>query len=381
MATSEDRPWPPARTPTWPLTRDSGRPRMAADRSSTWRACWFGGIVRRLVVALASLLVVGLAPAESGAYASALSSRCAWDVPSSGFNPFTATAEQLAAEGDFPARPPAGTKAETDWVGYANAYLVGRVPTCIGGTPNPQGVSNTFNKLGGWGVHNQAFTDTDAIFYVPTTVTGADGAAASYWAGINLATNCPILNGACVDPLIQGGVNTEVGVSGYAPCHLWWEVWPYNGEIDFQAPGTADCQYGDSIYAHATFTSSGAMSVHVVDETPPHYSSNYSPPGLGALVAAGTCDGTCENDGHAERVAEWDRKPNDLAHWSTPPWTDGIEFAESRAAAATGGWKYYNQLSNYTINMVDEAGTVIATPFPTGLGTVGDGPTYWLHPN
>jgi hypothetical protein len=164
---------------------------------------------------------------------------------------------------------------------------------------------------------------------------------------------------------------------------MWWEVYPFTNEMDFNGGTVQDCWPYDTIYFHATLSTTGNIAIHVVNEA--QNTSYYGPTTAYSGDPQGTlsvlCGGQCRPDGHAEVMAEaiGSTQGFGLVHWSIPPWTNGVEFTERRGASPATGWKYFNQLSNYTNNIAVVGGHTLATPFPSGLGSLGDSPVWWVY--
>jgi Peptidase A4 family len=257
-------------------------------------------------------------------------------TPAPGFDPTTATAEQLQAN-NFPPRPadPADTEAMTAWTSYVTGPI-DRTSTCADliksdSTSVPQATAaattrvNTANWSGNV-ANDRRFVDADASWVLPTD-RDTDHVArhSSQWVGIGGTTG---QNGS---RLIQAGTAADVtnGVTKYC---LFIE--------DAQLTGRRCLQNvvhpGDHIYVHVHEVS-GTGSFHVVD-TQARIDRTFTidDPAVGANAESA--------EWILERPLVGGRFP-ELAH------TDPVTFTGARGAGPGSGFTGLSSLGHYFIVM------------------------------
>jgi hypothetical protein len=275
---------------------------------------------------------------------------CSTAVPTPGFDPFTASDEELASENDFPPQPRDPAMA-AQWTQYANKYLAGEIRSCVnsgainwpfpGDSPIKHGTlycSFSDACWSGYVVHDHSYTDADGSF-LANSVSGTTGDYSSHWIGVGEA-------GTNTHPIWQAGVDVKK-VSGGSACVLWTEAYPLATEwLDDVGQY---CYPNDSIYIHVT-VSSHTGTFHVVDfNTLVDYYDT-------TTVSTGTIDG------HAEMITERVQSSY-LANFGTE------YFDSTRAYSAATGWKTTDLLSNYTYVADNASGQMLMYPWVNSGGT------------
>lgn len=204
-------------------------------------------------------------------------------------------------------------------------------------------------------------------------------------AGVNLANGAGCVAGHCTDPLVQGGALVNADNGQFADiCRLVWEAYPLNGATYYGA-NQQGCTLGDNIFAHVASTSAG-MSWHIVDD-----GASGGAPSNFSCSSAGACNPpnnvATAPDGHVQFKGE--NQPPDAAHGlletSIPNFGDEY-FTTPKGYAAAVGWKYLNQMDNYTDWVVKFCGLSPCVPqvvktVPTGTDVFSGFTDQWLRAN
>lgn len=276
-----------------------------------------------------------------------------------GFDPLTATADQLQAYG-YPARPPAGTALYAAWQTMVSgpinwggaqscpASAAAAPATSVAGAravARPRLVHGGVSSLNwsGYIANQGAYTDAETYIEMPASVSGGSSTVAAMWAGVNVTGNSTY-------PILQTGLD----IWGDGLFRPWCEAAP-GGTYYF--PMTVSP--GDILFAHATLGSNGQGACHLVDVTQ-SVDLRY------AMNPGGTIDG------HAEFIVERPyagSPPNcyhlPLANYGTP----GAGEYFTAQVAAGGAWKLIGSAPHGYQYMHDAAGTLAS---PGAIDSSGD---------
>jgi Peptidase A4 family len=175
-------------------------------------------------------------------------------------------------------------------------------------------------------------------------VTAGLGGTSAHWVGVGLGNTADY-------PLVQAGETSPASGSPWA----WVETFYYGTQL-VSIP-VLTVHPGDILSVHVTFTTSGSVGAHIVDETTGGSSTRapQSYPGM-------------RPDGHAEVITE-DPNGGLLANFGK------VTFTGAQAYSATTGWEPLGDLSYYSYNLVQN-GSLLA--YPGLLDSAGNSFTnYW----
>ncbi|MCL6445729.1 MAG: hypothetical protein K6T83_20145 [Alicyclobacillus sp.] len=179
-------------------------------------------------------------------------------VPPPGFNPFTATNEELKQYG-FPARP---TNQE-DLQAWENAMVHAKyfnqdlTFTSSDETADIQDYSSNWSGKVDINDSTKDFSDVHATWVVPSVSgTSSDNAEDVQWIGFGGYYSYS--NG-----LLQCGLDQKQNSSGGFTNQLWLEIWPYE---TMQYINGAYVNSGDTLYVDMTY-SKGVFNGYLEDET------------------------------------------------------------------------------------------------------------------
>jgi hypothetical protein len=259
-------------------------------------------------------------------------------TPPHGFNPLTATAQQLAYYG-FPKRP-SGGNALAQWT-YAMSHATQYVPAGVNETlqgikfgisdqysPSWAGYDGLASANGG-----SLFYETDATFTQPTIQSCGCSGDVGIWTGIGGA-------GSSTE-IIQAGTLTQTQAASQPTYTAFYEDYPENPHA-VSAPSVSP---GDQIYVSVTY-SNGETTFYIENETTGAYHSY--------PVSTPYYDGSS-----ADWIVE---KPT--ASTYLPPFTPSVPF--------TGAWTMDSQsigdvggLTNLQKQFLTSNGLPTGTPLAT----------------
>jgi len=184
-------------------------------------------------------------------------------VPAAGFDPLSATDDQLTANG-LPPRPTNPTDLAT-WTRFVTGQVhqdsTGcgvQAPTAPDGTARPV-VSATGRASGFWGgnvVDSNIYEDAYGSWHVPKAGAPANADARSFsWVGIGSGSSSTNL-------LLQGGSASDYFAIGGAAYSLWWEWYPGHTSIDVDNL----VNYNDLVSVHVHFVPHSGY-VTITDQT------------------------------------------------------------------------------------------------------------------
>ncbi len=283
-------------------------------------------------------------------------------IPAKGFNPLTATAAQLNANG-YPIRPARADAHEyAQWRKFAVSYRPAR-SSCASLRDaahitrrltkrhgRPPAAASDLTNWSGYVAHNDTYTDAEAEWDLPgaTGVAGTDDFSSS-WVGIGLGESSSF-------PLMQAGSESDY-LDGTDQYYLWYEIWPQHSSSTVV---DTSVHPGDLVGAHVTVDNSSAgcdastcVFLHVWDTTT-GFNNDY------------VFGGDWSNDGHAEWIYE---RPCIVTFM--PAATCEIQyladaapqFTEAQAVIAGTHFFPLGDLADVTIDMTNCPGTqVIAQP-------------------
>jgi hypothetical protein len=317
------------------------------------------GAVLAMAVAPSSAAEAATSARGNTSAAAAASRACSKRVamrPAAHFNPQTASVAQLNAH-DFPPPPPTADKAAyATWERYVSMYLSGRAWESEPCTPDealqpsPGTPDSAANFWSGYVAHNASYTDVESSWVVP--VANGKGTS-SNWVGIGLGD-------AQGYPLVQAGEYTPANGDSYAFMEIATALSGIIPSPIYKVPGLTNIG-GHLLFVHVTFDYNGARSIHFVDEAT---GGNYHPTPPPLPLGGG------KPDGHAEVVTEdpgMEAQP--LADFRQ------VSFMFSQAASLQHGWQYFGETSEYSLEMTDKAGHVMARPDAVDLS--GDFSNFW----
>jgi hypothetical protein len=281
-------------------------------------------------------------------------------TPAAGFNPLTATAAQLSANG-YPDRPSSANADEVShWKSYVGAHREMKT-SCADQRRAPDGVVHGPDRLaagseslvGGSESHNwdgyvvpgTAYTDAEAGWSLPRAgpIANMDMYSSS-WVGLGSGN-------AQNQPLIQAGSESD-DIDGTSEDYLWYEVYPEGGAAHeltaAVAAGTAVGVHVGEIHGQTTgCTWPYCGGIHIWD-TSDNVNEMY------------TVGGNWSNNGQAEFIYE---RPcvTSLGSNCYPYLADAApEFTGAEAVPAGGSWEALGSLPQDNIEMVSCAGHEMA---------------------
>jgi hypothetical protein len=327
------------------------------------------------IASVAAVVVLGFAGAATASSAGAAadpdsaapavsSTYCGsniWAVsitPAPGFDPLTANAAELDANG-YPAEPSASDTAQyAQWQTYVTRHSAmnsscASLQSTSTADIAPQGPSGTqpstaaaanasieYDNWAGYQVTDNPYQDAEADWTVPAVKSGnaSNYYYSSSWVGLGQGKSNP-------EPLIQGGSETDY-LGGLPSYFLWFEVWP---EQPHQTKVDTNVSKDDSVGAHVHeanapiggCTAPACGFIHLWDTTAHR--------GFNAEYVVG---GDWVNEGTAEWIYE---RPCEYYGGSTctlPYLTDAPPlFTGAQAAYPSAGWQSISSLPTTYISM------------------------------
>lgn len=309
-------------------------------------------------------------------------------TPAKGFNPLTASAAQLDANG-YPAKPQAtNTRAMTQWRSFATTHFAEKTSCHLRRTATTQRPSyyegeETTANWAGYEVSGGAFTEVQAEWdYLPAPAT-ATPMDSSSWVGLG--------SGSSSQPLVQAGTDSGTA-SGNS--YLWFQVVPFSAQLELETTSGqvfVPAEY-DTIAVHiavynnttetgcanqsctvtSTCTAEACGLIHVSDLTQ----------GFNESYEVG---GEWSNLGQAEWIYERPCVGSPTCEFSSLANTPPV-FVDSNALVDGGSWQsistLYSSSSTYTVEalqMVDCPGVGDSAPDLANPDVPPDGSTIILN--
>ena len=256
-------------------------------------------------------------------------------TPPAGFNPLTATDQELVAN-NLPPRPASG-KALAVWQHFVTTDHPTK-PSCTSATghvqTNEQVISaphrttaDSESTLDGTGAstnwdgniaNDQSYTDAETWFTVPIADNTVSDAYSCSWVGVGSGETSTGADDAA-QPMIQAGSESDTR-DGEPYYYIWWELYP---QLQTQQVVSSNVHPGDTIYVHAHLSYDDDWVV-VEDETTGEGAST----GYGVPTAK---SGNIWPDNQAEWIYERTEIDSDF-----PMLSDASTTFEGNDASGTG---------------------------------------------